>query len=55
MHEINQRIPAHFVDKIKLFPEMVEQVSMTKDDIHTLIPAKGQVDWEKLPQTIMTL
>jgi hypothetical protein len=51
MHEIHpKRIPANFVDKIKLFHKDGKTSIMTKDDIYNTIPVKGQVDWEKIAQ-----
>ena len=51
MHEIHpKKIPAHFVDKIKLFHKDGTTSLMTKDDIYNTIPVRGQVDWEKVAQ-----
>jgi hypothetical protein len=39
MHEIHpKKIPAHFVDKIKLFHKNGRTSLMTKDDIYNTIP-----------------
>jgi hypothetical protein len=47
MHEIHpKKIPAHFVDKIKLFHKDGTTSLMTKDDIYNTI----QVDWEKVAE-----
>ena len=52
MHEIHpKKIPAHFVDKIKLFHKDGKTSLMTKDDIYNTIPVRGQVDWEKVAET----
>lgn len=51
MHEIHpKKIPAHFVDKIKLFHRDGSTSLLTSDDIYNTIPVRGQVDWEKVAE-----
>ena len=46
MHEIHpERIPANFVDKIKLFHRDGHTSLMTRDGIYNTVPVYGQVDW----------
>tara|TARA_B100001287_G_C22569916_1_gene475708 strand:- start:154 stop:492 length:339 start_codon:yes stop_codon:yes gene_type:complete len=51
MHEIHpKKIPANFVDKIKLFHRDGSTSMLTSDDIYNTIPVKGQVDWDKVAE-----
>lgn len=52
MHEIHpKKIPANFVDKIKLFHRDGSTSLMTSDDIYNTIPVHGQVDWDKVAES----